>query len=205
MLKKEELLEIFKKTNAMLDGHFQLSSGLHSDKYLQCARVLQYPEYSERLCKELAGFFKKAGPTAVIAPALGGVVVSYEAARHLNARALFTERKEGKMVLRRGFELNKGDRVLVVEDVITTAGSVREVIEVLNENGSELVGVGCIINRSGKNIDFGVEYKSLIELDIPVFGQEECPLCKKGLPLSKPGSLAEGTRQQRRKSWRPKR
>lgn len=188
MLKREEVLEIFEKTHAMLEGHFQLSSGLHSGKYLQCARVLQYPEHSERLCRELAGFFKRQGPTAVIAPALGGVIVSYETARHLNARALFAERKDGKMVLRRGFELKKRDRVLVVEDVITTAGSVREVIGVLNESGSELIGVGCIINRSGKNIDFGVEYKSLIELNIPAYGQEECPLCKKGLPLSKPGS-----------------
>ncbi len=188
MIDEKEVLEIFRKTQAHLKGHFILSSGLHSEHYLQCAKVLQHPEYAEKLCRELAGYFKKAGPTVVMAPALGGVVVSYEAARHLNARALFTERKEGEMILRRGFELGKDDRVLVVEDVVTTAGSVREVIEVVKKAKAKLVGVGCIVNRSGKSVDFGVEFKSILELDIPDYSQEECPLCKKGISVSKPGS-----------------
>ncbi|PIU42415.1 MAG: orotate phosphoribosyltransferase [Candidatus Omnitrophica bacterium CG07_land_8_20_14_0_80_42_15] len=188
MPKKSDVAGMFKKTGAMLEGHFELSSGLHSDKYLQCAKVLQYPKYSEKLCRELAGYFKKEKPTVVIAPAIGGVVVSYETARWLGARSLFTERKDEKMVLRRGFELNPGDKVLAVEDVITTSGSVREVIEVVKENKAKLVGVGCIIDRSGKRMDFGVKFKSLLKLDVPTFAKEACPLCKKGLRITKPGS-----------------
>ncbi|MBU4590718.1 MAG: orotate phosphoribosyltransferase [Candidatus Omnitrophica bacterium] len=187
-MKKDEILKIFKDKGALLKGHFRLSSGLHSGDYLQCARVLQYPRYAEKLCAELARCFKTEEPTCVVAPALGGVVVSYEVARVLGVRSLFTERKDGKMVLRRGFELKPDDRVLVVEDVITTGLSTKEVLEVAKSTGAAIIGVGSIVDRSGKDIDFGVKSNSLIKLDLPVFPPEQCPLCKKGTEIIKPGS-----------------
>ena len=206
-MKEKEILEIFKKTGAFLEGHFKLSSGFHSAKYLQCARVLQYPEYTEKLCKILADKFTSAGPNVVIAPALGGILVSYEVARALSVKSLFTERvngkpscasigqetskkqaTEGKMTLRRGFELNKNDKVLVVEDVITTGLSTKEVIETVKTFGSTIIGVGCIIDRSGGKADFGIPFKSLLSLDIPAFKPENCALCKDKTPITKPGS-----------------
>ena len=187
-MKEKEILEIFEKTHALLKGHFKLSSGLHSGEYLQCARVLQYPAHAERLCGELASHFKEDKPTCVVAPALGGLVVSYETARALAVRSIFTERKDTKMVLRRGFEIKSDDRVLVVEDVITTGLSTKEVLDVMKSRGAVIIGVGSIVDRSGKRIDFGVKSISLIQLDLPVFSQEECPLCKKGIEITKPGS-----------------
>ncbi len=187
-IKKEEILKVFKETGALLSGHFKLSSGLHSGDYLQCALVLQHPVYTERLCSQLATYFKEDKPTCVVAPALGGVVVSYEVAKALRVRSLFTERKDGKMVLRRGFQIKPDDRVLVVEDVITTGLSTKEVLKVVKSTGATIIGVGSMIDRSGKDIDFGVKSVSLIKLDFPVFPPEECPLCEKGLSVTKPGS-----------------
>ncbi|MFC1667425.1 orotate phosphoribosyltransferase [Candidatus Omnitrophota bacterium] len=187
-MKEQEILKIFKKTGALLKGHFTLSSGLHSSLYLQCARVLQYPEYAARLCKELAAHFKDDKPTCVVAPALGGVVVSYETARALGTRSIFTERKDNKMVLRRGFEIKKDDRALVVEDVVTTGLSTKEVLSVVKSTGASVIGVGSIVNRSGKNIDLGVKFISLARLNLPVFRPEECPLCKENIEIIKPGS-----------------
>ena len=187
-MKEKEILEIFKKTGAFLKGHFKLSSGLHSAHYLQCARVLQHPEHAEKLCKALAEKFKKARPDVVIAPALGGILVSYEVARALNIKNLFTERVNGRMTLRRGFEISKDDKVLIVEDVITTGLSTQEVIETVKSFGSTIVGVGCLVDRSGGKIDFGARFKSLVTLDIPTFKPENCPLCKDKIPLTKPGS-----------------
>ena len=184
----KEILEIFEKTGALLKGHFKLSSGLHSGDYLQCARVLQYPKYAEILCSQLVDVFKDDKITCVVGPALGGVVVSYESAKALGVRSIFTERKEGKMVLRRGFEIKPDDRVLVTEDVITTGASTKEVLEVVASFGAIIIGVAGIIDRSGKNIDFGVKSKSLLKLDLPVFLEKECPLCKKGMEITKPGS-----------------
>lgn len=187
-MREKDILDIFKKTGALLKGHFKLSSGLHSGDYLQCALVLQYPEYAERLCFQLAAYFKKDKPTCVVAPALGGVVVSYEVARALGVRSIFTERKDGKMLLGRGFGISPGDKVLVVEDVITTGLSTKEVLDVVKSKGADITGVGSIVDRSGKNIDFGVKSVSLIKLDLPVFPPENCPLCKKGVEITKPGS-----------------
>ncbi|MBU1853170.1 MAG: orotate phosphoribosyltransferase [Candidatus Omnitrophica bacterium] len=187
-MKKEEILEIFKTKGALLKGHFRLSSGLHSSSYLQCAGVLQYPEYAERLCAELAAYFKEDDPTCVVAPALGGIVVSHETAKALGVRAIFTERKDGQMVLRRNFHITSSDRVLVVEDVITTGLSTKEVLSVVESKGATVIGVGSIIDRSGKEIDFGVKSVSLVRLDLPVFSPEDCPLCKKGIEITKPGS-----------------
>ena len=187
-MKENGILRLFEEKGALLRGHFRLSSGLHSDSYLQCALILQYPDIASKLCRELAGYFKADKPTCVIAPALGGVIVSYETARALGVRALFTERLDGKMVLRRGFGLTKDDRVLVVEDVITTGLSTSEVIEVVKLSGASLIGAGSIIDRSGKKLDLGVKLKSLVKVDFPVFKPEECPLCKNGIEIVKPGS-----------------
>ena len=187
-MKEKEILSIFKKTGAFLEGHFRLSSGLHSAEYLQCARVLEHPEYAEKLCKMLAEKFKSAKPDIVIAPALGGILVSYEVARTLKVKSLFTERVNGKMTLRRGFEISKNDKVLIVEDVITTGLSTKEVIETVRSFGSTIVGVGCLVDRSGGTADFDVPFKSLLSIDIPAFKPENCPLCKDKIPITKPGS-----------------
>jgi orotate phosphoribosyltransferase len=183
-----QILQIFKKTNAFLKGHFKLSSGLHSEGYLQCALVLQYPEYAKALCAELAKKFAAGKPTVIAAPAIGGILVSYEVAGALGCRSVFTERENDAMTLRRGFALSKPDRVLVVEDVVTTGGSTKEVIGVIRQSGAALLGVGAIVDRSCGDMDFGVEFRSLIKLDIKTFEPDKCPLCHKGVPVVKPGS-----------------
>ncbi|MEK6733327.1 MAG: orotate phosphoribosyltransferase [Candidatus Omnitrophota bacterium] len=187
-MKKQEILSLFKETGALLSGHFRLSSGLHSGNYFQCALLLQNPDIAEKICSELASFFKEDKPTCVVAPALGGVIVSYETGRVLGVKSLFTERVEGKMTLRRGFELKKEDKALVVEDVITTGLSTSEVLDVVRAAGASIIGVGCIVDRSGKTLNFGVKLKSLVRLDFPAYKPEECPLCKKGIGITKPGS-----------------
>ena len=187
-MKKEEILHILKDQEALLSGHFKLSSGLHSGQYLQCALVLQNPKYAERLCNTLASKFKDDNVSVVVGPALGGIVVSHETARSLGVRSIFTERRDKEMVLRRGFSLNKDDNVLVVEDVITTGLSVKEVIAVVKASGAKLIGIGAIVDRSDSKIDFGARLESLIKIDIPVFNQKDCTLCKEGVPITKPGS-----------------
>ena len=184
----EKILEIFNKANALLNGHFKLSSGLHSEKYLQCARVLQYPEYARQLCQELAKRFYEEKPSVVVAPAIGGIVVSYEIAKALGCRSVFTERENGVMTLRRGFDVAKAEKTLVVEDVITTGTSTKEVIAAVKQRGAEVIGVGAIVDRSCEKIDFGVSFEYLIKLDIKTFEPDKCPLCKKGVLIAKPGS-----------------
>jgi len=188
MLQRDDIFDIFDETGAILNGHFKLSSGFHSSQYLQCALVLQHPKHCQVLCGQLGHKFKGAGITAVIAPALGGILVSYETARALGALSLFTERKDGAMVLRRGFSLGSGDKVLVVEDVVTTGLSTKEVIGVVRASGAQLIGVGAVVDRSSAPIDFGARFESLIRINIPTFKPEECPLCKKKAALTKPGS-----------------
>lgn len=188
MLTEREVLNIFKKVGAYLSGHFLLTSGLHSGAYIQCALVLQHPKYAEKLCKGLASKFKKERPTVVIAPALGGISVSYEVARALGVRSIFTEREAGVMKLRRGFSLNKKDRVVALEDVITTGGSLEEVINIIRDSGAKLVGVGALVDRSGQDLDFGVKFESLLKVDIEKYQPQDCPLCKKGIQVTKPGS-----------------
>jgi orotate phosphoribosyltransferase len=187
-MNKERLLEIFEKTGALLTGHFLLTSGLHSSQYFQCAKVLQYPKYAEELCAEIGENFTGREVTAVVAPAIGGIVVAHEVARSLGVRALFAEREHGHMALRRGFEIRPGEKVLVVEDVVTTGGSVREVLDLVKKLQAKPVGVGCLVDRSGGKADFGLELFSLISLDIVVMPPDECDRCKQGLPLVKPGS-----------------
>lgn len=187
-MKKKKVLNIFKKTGAFLNGHFKLSSGLHSRHYLQCAKVLQHPKHTEVLCKELAKKFPRKKINTVIAPALGGVVVSYAVGKSLGVKSLFTERVEGKMTLRRGFELTKKDNVLVVEDVVTTGLSTKEVIKVVKSYGAKVIGVGCVVDRSKRKINFGAPFKSIIKIDVPAFDPKKCPLCKEKIPIKKPGS-----------------
>ena len=185
---EKEVLGLFEKSGALLKGHFKLSSGLHSEKYLQCALVLQYPDIAERLSKALANKFSAEKIDAVIGPALGGVTLAYEAARAIGARGLFTERQDGKMVLRRGFSMSKGEKVLVVEDVVTTGDSTKEVIDLVKSFGADIVGVGSIIDRTSVKIDFGAPFKPLAKVEVETFKEKDCLLCKKNIPVTKPGS-----------------
>ena len=185
---EKDVLDIFTKNNALLTGHFKLSSGLHSEKYLQCALVLQYPDAAEKLAKELAKKFSGKKIDVVIGPALGGITLAYEVARAIGARGLFTERQDGKMVLRRGFSIKKGENAIVVEDVVTTGGSTKEVIDVVKSYEAEVVGVGSIIDRSGEKIDFGAPFHALAKIRVQTFEEKACPLCRKNIPVTKPGS-----------------
>lgn len=187
---EKEALEILLSIGAVLRGHFLLSSGMHSDTYIQCAKLFQYPRYSERFSKELAKRFESVPVDVVVGPAIGGIVLAYELARQLNARGIFTERVQGQMKLRRGFEIKKGEKALVVEDVVTTGGSAKEVIEVVREAGGVVVGIGSIVDRSNGSVDFGLEFESLLKINAAVYEPEHCPLCQKGLHAVKPGSRA---------------
>ncbi|MFH1753602.1 MAG: orotate phosphoribosyltransferase [Candidatus Omnitrophota bacterium] len=188
-MKEAEALKLFRTSGALQSGHFKLSSGLHSAQYMQCALVLQYPEYAGKLCAALAAKFKDDNPTVVVAPAIGGIVVSCGVGRALGARSIFTEREDGRVKFRRGFSVNKQDRVLVVEDVVTTGKSTREVLEAVESAGASVVGIGALVDRSNGTA-FKENYASLIRIDIPAFKPEECPLCKEGKPIVKPGSRA---------------
>ncbi len=185
---QEDIIDIYKKSGALLEGHYELSSGLHSPSYLQSALVLQYPEYASMLCKKLAEVFKDRKIEVVIAPALGGIIVAYEVARHLKVRAVFAEREKGELILRRGFNIKEGERTLVVEDVITTGISVKETIEAVEKNKGMLVGVGSLIDRSGGKAEMGHPYHSLVVLNVPAYKPTDCPLCKTGKKITKPGS-----------------
>lgn len=192
-MNQEEVLNTFEKCNALLTGHFLLSSGLHSDRYLQCALVMQYPDTAAKLCAALAEQIKADGKIGkidlVIAPALGGVIVAHEVARSLAVRALFTERDNQRvMTLRRGFQIRPGERALVVEDVVTTGGSTREVMEVVQAHGGVVVGAGSLIDRSGGAVDLGVPRHALAVLAVATYEPEQCPMCAAGSAASKPGS-----------------
>ncbi len=188
MLNRRRILKIFEESEAILNGHFRLTSGLHSKKYLQCAQVLQYPNHVKLLCEEIAKNFKKEKPTVVAGPAIGGIIVSYEVARSLGCRSIFAERQDGKMLFRRNFSISKSDRVLVVEDVVTTGLSTNELIKLVKETGATLAGVGCIIDRSSSKVDFGAKFKSLIKIKVDTYKPGNCPMCLKNIPAIKPGS-----------------
>ena len=188
------ILDLFRETGAYLSGHFRLTSGLHSNQYLQCAKVLQFPAYAERMGRELAA---KLVPSAagmlechlVASPALGGLIIGHEVARALGCRFLFTERDaSGKMTLRRGFAVEPGEAAVVVEDVVTTGGSTREVIDLLQAAGVRVLAAGSIIDRTGGTVDLGVPRSALEVLETPTWQPEECPLCRDGVPVEKPGS-----------------
>jgi len=185
---ENDVLKVFRENSALLEGHFILSSGLHSDRYIQCALVLQHPRVAEQLCTELAPKLGELGAKTVVGPALGGVLVAHEVARALGLRALFTERQNGVMTLRRGFQLKPDEPVLVVEDVITTGKSTRETIECIEDAGGKVLGVGALVDRSSGKVDFEVPKASLVTLDVKTYDPDDCPLCKSGTPAVKPGS-----------------
>jgi orotate phosphoribosyltransferase len=197
-MSEDAILGLFRHHHALLEGHFILSSGLHSDRYIQCALVLQHPGAAEQLGRELAARLHDklaasvgAGSgniTAVVAPALGGVLVAHEVARALGVRALFTERQDGRMTLRRGFALEPNEHVLVVEDVITTGGSTRETITAVEEAGGKVVAAGSLVDRSGGSADLGLPRAALLTLRVQNYDPAQCPLCRAGIAPSKPGS-----------------
>ena len=185
---RDELRDLFRRSGALLEGHFRLTSGLHSSGYLQCALVLQHPAHAEALGRAIADRTRSLRPTAVLSPALGGVVIGHEVGRALGVRALFAERQDGELTLRRGFVIAENDRVLVVEDVLTTGGSTRETMQVARASGGQVVGAASIVNRSGGRAEFDVPFASLLDVDLPTYEPDKCPLCAKGLPVIKPGS-----------------
>lgn len=187
-LTNEQILEAFKKTGGILKGHFLLTSGRHSDTYMQCAKLFVDPQESERLCKDLAARLTEFKADVVLSPAVGGIIMGYEVARQLGVKNYFAERVDGKMTLRRGFELTKGQRVIVVEDVVTTGGSVKEVIELAEQAGCEVAAVASIVDRSNGKVDFGKPYKALLTMEVISYEADDCPICKTGVPVYKPGS-----------------
>ncbi len=187
-MRPSEVMTLFKECGAWQEGHFELSSGQHSREYLQCAVVLQYPTLCGRLCQALADRFVGDDITCIAAPALGGILVGYEVARYLGVRSIFAERHEGKLVFRRTFQLGPKDRVLVLEDVVTTGGSVEELINLVRDSGAAIVGVGALVDRSGGWVAFDVKYHALISVHLRAFPPLDCPLCKEGVALMKPGS-----------------
>jgi orotate phosphoribosyltransferase len=188
MLKAAEIADVFRRTGAFLEGHFILSSGLHSPNYMQCAKVLQHPEHGERFAKALASKLETLKPTVVLAPALGGILVGYELARALRVRSIFAERVDGAMSLRRGQELSKGDRVVLCEDVVTTGKSIKEVEALCKEIGAEVVAMAAIVDRSGGKWALSKPLTSLLSMELVTHDPASCPLCASGSPAVKPGS-----------------
>jgi orotate phosphoribosyltransferase len=186
----DTILNVFRRSGALLEGHFRLSSGLHSSGYLQCALVLQHPHEAEALGAALAEHVRPMRPEVVLSPALGGIVIGQEVGRALGVRAVFAERQDGLLMLRRGFALEPGERVLVVEDVVTTGGSTRETIDVARAAGAVVVAAAAIIDRSAGNQRLDVPFYSLASMTMPTYPQDACPLCAQGRPVTKPGSRA---------------
>lgn len=187
----DDFIEIFKKTGALLNGHFQLTSGLHSTIYFQCAVVLQHPEYCQLLAAKIVKHFQKQNIDLVISPAIGGIVIGQEVGRQLGVRTIFAEREAGKLKLRRGFEMGPGENALICEDVVTTGGSVFEVAELVKASRANLVGVGYIVDRSNGKVDFEIDQYAVVSLDVTTFSSDSCPFCLKGMPIEKPGSRSE--------------
>lgn len=188
---EQEVEALLRKTKAILEGHFLLTSGLHSPLYVEKFNVLQHPEYTQELCQEFANHFKDKGIQTVIGPATGGIILSQVTARLLGVRSIFTEREKGVMTLRRGFHIDPGEKVLIVEDIVTTGGSIREVVDVVNKAKGDIVGIGLFVDRSGGTANFGVPKDKvfpLLHLTVPTYKPEECPLCKEGVPITERGS-----------------
>lgn len=190
------ILKTFSECDAILDGHFLLSSGRHSERYLQCALIQQYPDKLEKLCAVLGKEWKSSRPTVVVGPAMGGIVFAYELARQVGAKGLFMERTETGFQLRRGFSIGHNDRVIVAEDVVTTGKSVREVLAALKNTGCQVLGVTSLVCRDAK-VDFGVPYKALLTIEVESYAAGDCPLCRKGSKAIKPGSRPDPTREGR--------
>lgn len=182
------IIEILKQAGALLEGHFLLSSGRHSDRYCQCAKLLQYPDKAEEVLKVVSDKLKNVDFDIIVGPAMGGVIVSYEVARQTGKPGIFTERQDGKMTLRRGFEIKPGQKVIISEDVITTGKSTLETAEVIKALGGEVVGICCIVDRRASGVELEYPIYSALKLEIKSFEKENCPMCKEGKPYVKPGS-----------------
>ena len=187
-MNEEPFLDLFRRSGALLEGHFRLTSGLHSAGYLQCALVLQDPVTAELLGRAIAECTNTLRATVVLSPALGGVIIGHEVGRALGVRAIFAERQDGALMLRRGFSLSERDRVLVIEDVLTTGGSTRETMQVARAAGAQVIGAAAIVDRSAGAVRFDVPFHALLDIDLPTYEPEQCPLCAQGLPVVKPGS-----------------
>ena len=186
---QDEVKELFIKTGAIMEGHFLLTSGLHSPLYVEKFQVLQHPKYTEQLCIALAEKFLEDNIEVVVGPITGGILLAHEVGKRLGTRAIFTERENGKMTLRRGFVIKPGERVLIVEDIVTTGGSIKEVLDVVVEQGGIPIGIGMLVDRSGGKASFGeVPYKALLNLDVTTYDPSNCPLCKENIPMTKRGS-----------------
>ena len=185
---KSDAERMFREAGAVMEGHFLLTSGLHSPIYWEKFRVLEQPRYTERLCRMIAAHFREKDVQLVAGPTTGGVIISYEVAKQLGLRSIFAEREGATRVFRRGFEIKPGERVLVVDDILTTGGSVREVISEVKRKGGQLIGIGVLVDRSEGAVDFGVPLFACYQTSVPTYKPEECPLCRRGIPLSKPGS-----------------
>ena len=188
MSERDQILSIFRSTEALLEGHFVLTSGRHSASYFQCAKVLQYPEYLTAFSIMIADEFEDQAPDVVISPAIGGVVLGTEVGTQLGCRTIFAERKEGDMVIRRGFHIEKGEKVLVVEDVITTGGSVKEVMDLVEQAGGNILGVGVLVDRSNGSVTLHNNQYSIVKLDAVSYGEDEVPDDLAAIPIQKPGS-----------------
>lgn len=185
---EKEVEDLLIETSAIMEGHFLLTSGLHSPRYVEKFNVLQKPVYTEKLCRAMAEKFKDANIETVVGPVTGGILLAHETGKALGTRAIFTERENGKMTFRRGFTLHEGERVLIVEDIVTTGGSIREVIDVVKEHGGIPVAVSMLVDRSGGKATFGdVPSTALLHMDVQTYNPEECPLCKAGIPMTKRG------------------
>lgn len=182
------IIETLKEVEALLEGHFLLSSGKHSDRYCQCAKLLQYPDKAAKVLKVVADKLKEVDFNLVVGPAMGGVVVSYELARQTGKPGIFAERENGEMTIRRGFQINKGDKIIISEDVVTTGKSSLEVAKVIEGLGAEVIGISCIVDRRAEGVVIPYPIYSAIKLDINVYEKENCPMCKEGTPYIKPGS-----------------
>jgi orotate phosphoribosyltransferase len=187
-MQQDAVLKLFRDSGALLEGHFRLSSGLHSGGYLQCALVLQHPASAEALGKALGETLSGVRANVVLSPALGGLIIGHEVGRALGVRAIFAERQDKVLTLRRGFSLGPTDRVVVIEDVVTTGGSTRETMDVARAAGATVVAAGAVIDRSGGNSKLGVPFSSLVTLSLPTYEPDNCPMCKAGEPVVKPGS-----------------
>ncbi|MCS6950433.1 MAG: orotate phosphoribosyltransferase [Armatimonadota bacterium] len=187
-LSPDDILNLFRDCGAVLQGHFRLSSGKHSDTYFEKFQVLQHPHYVQQLCGELAKRFRRDSVEVVVGPTTGGVIIAYEVARQLGTRAVYAEREGDRRVLRRGFTLHEGERVLVVDDILTTGGSVREVLEMLEPYRVQVVGVGVLVDRAGGLVDLGVRTEALLQLLVQAWEPQACPLCLRNEPITEPGS-----------------
>lgn len=184
----ENIEEIFQKSGALLKGHFLLASGLHSPLYWEKFRVLQFPDYTGQLCRMIAAHFRKQGVQVVAGPTTGGIILAFEVARQLGVRGIFAEKEGGTRAFRRGFTINPGERVLIVDDILTTGSSIREVMDAVAKLGGKLVGIGVLVDRSERELDFGVPLYSCHRSVTPAYSPSDCPLCAAGIPLVKPGS-----------------